>query len=289
MAITQASSFDNADQTVLTAAALAALASCWPDIGVNANGRFALIGAFQAMYISYETKLREALVRRGISSSTIIMLTDRDADGAWGERTARAVMAVLQLAALGAPQCNAGHWTIGNASRIKTAALAAQTAPDIFGPNAATLDCISRTSIVLAGVATHMQNRIRVVKDAGSPAEAVSALATFMRTPEVQPQRSTPMPSTTTVAEVTVSASNPSRGFFNALQAAAAIPNVQPLVLDGTATSAPVPITLGEEQIITAPVNRDRGLPTPIIVGGVIVGALAGVWVFKKWSTRRRR
>ena len=167
-------------------------------------------------------------------------------------------------------------------------ALVAQNAPDIFGPNAATLDCISRSSIVLVGVATHMQNRIRVVKSASSPAEAVASLSTFMRTPEVQPQRSTPMTSTTTVSEVTVSASNPSRGFFNALQAAAAIPNVQPLVLDGSATSAPAPITLGEETGVTAPVNRDVGLPTPVIVGGVIFGSLVGVWVFKKWSRRRR-
>lgn len=287
MPSTQASSFDNADQTTLTASALAALASCWPDADVNANGRFALIGAFQAQYITYGTRLREALVRQGVSSSSIIMLTDRDADGAWGERTARAVMAVLQLAAMGAPQCNAGHWTIGNASRIKTLALAAQNASSIFGPNAATLDCISRTSIVLAGVATHMQNRIQVVKRASTPAEAVSALSTFMRTPEVQPQRSTPMPSVTTVSEVTVAASNPSRGFFTALQAAAAIPNVQPLVIDGSATGG-APIVLGEEQFITAPVNRESGLPTPVIVGGVIVGALAGVWVFKKWTRRRR-
>ena len=74
---------------------------------------------------------------------------------------------------------------------------------------------------------------------------------------------------------------------ITALQAAAAIPNVQPLVIDGSATGG-APIVLGEEQFITAPVNRESGLPTPVIVGGVIVGALAGVWVFKKWTRRRR-
>jgi hypothetical protein len=213
------------------------------------------------------------------------MLTDRDIDGAWGPKTAKAAMAVLQNAALGATQCPGGYMAIGQAGLFDTAAKVDANLEEKLMP---AWRCLSASSVIIVGVLDFALNRVRIVQNATTQVEAIQALSTYMRSPSTAAAQPSVPTAPLSVAQVTVSASNPSSGFFSAMQAAASIPNTTPLIIAGSAVGPDAIVYEAPEEQITAQRADAGGLPTPIIVGGVIIGAFAGVWLFKRWTKRKR-